>query len=251
MVAMQARSEMTNRGFGRLMRWPGDLEKIDGNCPNCGSGIGVLGKACPDCGAPIGLRPAGMVVVGALVILAVALVLALVVAVRGHQLAAATETGAPADEQIAAISTTDFSWLATAMSACDAAAKSDAGALHFLVTPLVSVAKGVEPWRAKSINDTGNGILLRSDAALDGLKTGTLRIYPADYGFGIFDSASVTVLRWRPSVGVVRFSTTAAGAISTFKVQFRTAHSGNDPDWGGSFTRLAGSCYWVNAIISH
>src|ERR1700688_4969113 len=143
MVAMQARAEMTNRGFGRLMRWPGGLEKIDGNCPNCGSGIGVLGKACPDCGVPIGLRPAGMIVVGALVILAVALVLALVVALRGHQLAAASETGAPAEEQIAAISTTDFSWLATAMSACDAAAKTDAGALHFLVTPLVSVAKGV------------------------------------------------------------------------------------------------------------
>jgi hypothetical protein len=242
---------MTNRGFGRLMRWPEGLEKIDGNCSNCGSGIGVLGKACPNCGVPIGLRPAGMIVVGALVILAAALVLALVVALRGHQLAAATETGALADEQIAAISTTDFSWLATAMSACDAAAKTDAGALHFLVTPLVSVAKDVEPWRAKSINNTGNGVLLRSDAALDGLKTGTLRIYPADYGFGIFASASDTVLRWRPSVGVVRFSTTAAGAISTFNVQFRTVHSGHDPDWGGSFTRLDGSCYWVNAIISH
>ena len=62
---------------------------------------------------------------------------------------------------------------------------------------------------------------------------------------------SETVLKWRPSVGVVRFSTTAAGAISTFNVQFRTAHSGNDPDWGGSFTRQDGTCYWVNAIISH
>ena len=233
------------------MRWPGRLEKFDGNCPNCGSGIGVLAKACPDCGAPIGLRPADMMVVGALVILAVALLLALVVALRGHQLAAATETGASADEQIAAISTTDFSWLATAMGACDAAAKMDAGALHFLVTPLVSVAKDVEPWRAKSINDTGNGILLRSDAALDGLKTGTLRVYRADYAFGIFDSASGTVLKWRPSVGVLRFSTATTGAISTFNVQFRTAHSGNDPDWGGSFTRQDGSCYWVNAIISH
>jgi hypothetical protein len=233
------------------MRCPGWIEKIDGNCPHCGSGTGALAQVCPDCGAPIGLRPAGMMVVGALIALAVALLLALVVALRGHQLAAATATGAPADEQIAAISTSDFSWLATAMSACDAAAKTDADALHFLVTPLVSVPTDVAPWREKSINDTGNGILLRSDAALDGLKTGTLRIYPADYGFGMFDSASDTVLKWRPAVGVARFSTAAAGAVSTFNVQFRTARSGNDPDWGGSFTRQAGTCYWVNAIISH
>ena len=157
------------------MRWPGWIEKIDGTCPTCGSRTGALARACPDCGASIGLRPAGMMVAGALVVVAAALVLALVAAVRGHQLAAATETGAPADEQIAAISTTDFSWLATAMNACDAAAKTSAGALHFLVTPLVSVPRDVAPWREKSINDTGNGILLRSDAALDGLKTGTLR----------------------------------------------------------------------------
>ena len=233
------------------MRWPGLIEKIDGNCPNCGAGTGVLATACPDCGAPIGLRPARMTVAAALVILAAALVLALVVVLLGYRLAAATATGAPADQQIAATSTADFSWLATAMSGCDAAAKTDAGALHFLVTPLVSVATDVEPWRAKSINDTGSGILLRSDDVLDGLKAGTLRIYPADYGFGIFDSAGDRALKWRPSVGVVKLSTTAAGAMSTFNVQLRTARSRDDPDWGGSFTRQDGTCYWVNAIISH
>jgi len=234
------------------MRWPGLVEKISGNCPSCGAGTGVLAKACPDCGASIGLRPAGlMVVAGALVILAAAIVLALVVVLRGQQLTVATETGAPADQQIAATSTADFSWLATAMSGCDAAAKTESGAIHFLVTPLVSAAKEVEPLRAKSINDTGNAILLRADDALDGLKAGTLRIYPADYGFGIFDSENDTALKWRPAAGVVKLSTTAAGAMSAFNVQLRTARSGNDPEWGGSFTRQDGTCYWVNAIISH
>jgi hypothetical protein len=246
---MQAQAEMANRG--RLMRWPGLVEKIGGDCPNCGAGTGLLAKACPDCGAPIGLRPAGTMVAGALVVLAAAIVLALVVVLRGQQLTAATETGAPADQQIAATSTADFSWLATAMSGCDAAAKAESGAIHFLVTPLVSAAKDVEPLRAKSINDTGDAILLRADDTLDGLKAGTLRIYPADYGFGIFDSAKDTVLKWRPAEGVVKLSTSAAGAMSTFNVQFRTARSGEDPEWGGSFTRQNGTCYWVNAIISH
>ena len=222
---------------------------IGSECPNCGGGTFVLAKACPHCGAATGLRLAGMMVAGALVLLLAAIAVALVVVLRGHRLAAATESGAPADEQIAASSTADFSWLATAMSGCDAEAKMDLGALHFLVTPLVSVAKDVAPWSAKSINDVGNGILLRADDTLGGLKSGTLRIYPADYGFSILDQVSDTVHKWRPSVGVARFSAAGAGSISTFKVQFRTSHSGSDVEWGSAFTRQEGSCHWVNAII--
>jgi hypothetical protein len=249
LVVMQALVEMANRSFGRLVRWPGYVEMIDGECPNCGGGTFVLAKACPHCGAAIELRLAGMMVAGALVLLLAAIVVAVVVVLRGHRLAAATETGAPADEQIAVSSTTDLSWLATAMSGCDAEAKMDLGALHFLVTPLVSAAKDIAAWSAKSINDTGNGILLRSDDTLNGLKSGTLRIYPADYGFSILDQVSDTVHKWRPSVGVAKFSAADAGSISSFRVQFRTSHSGLDAEWGGSFTRQDGSCYWVNAII--
>jgi ribosomal protein S27AE len=245
---MQTLAEMASRSFGRLMRWPEHVEMLDSECPNCGSGTLVLAKACPHCGAPIALRRAGMAVAGALVLLLVAMLVAGVVALRGHRLAAAT--GAPADEQIAAPSTTDLSWLATAMSDCDAQAKTDLGALHFLVTPLVSVDKDPQPWRAKSINVAGNGILLRAGDTLDGLKSGTLRIYPADYEFGIFDEVSDPVYKWRPSAGVAKFSAAGTGSISTFNVRFRTSHSGHDPEWGGSFTRLDGSCYWVNAIIS-
>jgi hypothetical protein len=222
---------------------------LGGECPSCGGGTFVLAKVCPDCGAAIGLRLAGMMVAGALVLLLAAIVIALVVVLRGHRLAAATESGAPADEHIAASATADFSWLATAMSGCDAEAKMDLGALHFLVTPLVSVAKDVAPWTARSINDVGNGILLRADDTLAGLTSGTLRVYPADYGFSILDQVSDTVHKWRPSVGVAKFSAAGAGSISTFKVQFRTSHSGLDAEWGGSFNRQDGSCYWVNAII--
>jgi hypothetical protein len=222
---------------------------IDSECPNCGGGTLLLAKACPDCGAPLALRMAGTLVAGALVLLLIAIVVAIVVVLRGHQLAAATQTGAPADEQIAMGSTADLSWLGTAMSGCDAEAKVHAGALHFLVTPLVSATKNIEPWRAKSINDTGNGILLRSDNTLEGLKSGALRIYPADYDFSIFDEAGNTVYKWRPLTGVAKFSTAQAGPMSTFGVRFRTAHSSGDAEWGGSFTRQDGTCYWVNAII--
>jgi hypothetical protein len=210
-----------------------------------------MARTCPDCGGPLALRAAGLLVAGALVLLLVAIVVAVAEVLFWHQLAAATESGEAADEQIATISTADLNWLATAMSGCDAEAKADTGVLHFLVTPLVSVAKDTAPWRAKSINDAGNGILLRADDTLAGLKSGTLRLYPADYGFSIFGDDGNTIRKWRPAVGVAKFSAADAGPIPTFKVQFRTSHSGGDPDWGGSFTRLDGSCYWVNAIIGN
>jgi hypothetical protein len=240
---------MVGASFDGSMRGPGLGNMIEGECPNCGGGTLVLAKACPECGAPLELRMAGILVAGALVLLIAAIVLAVAVVLRGYRLAAATDTGAPADQLIAAGSTADVSWLATAMAGCDAEAKTGAGTLHFLVTPLVSVAKDTEPWRAKSINDTGSGILLRSDDTLEGVRSGTLRIYPADYDFSISDQASDKVYKWRPTVGVAKFSTAEAGAVASFRVQFRTAYNRGGGAWGGAFTRQDGSCYWVNPII--
>jgi hypothetical protein len=224
---------------------------MDHECPDCGERIFALARACPHCGAASQERTTGMMVAGALALLLVAIVVAIVVVLRGVKVAAATETGAPADEMIAARSATDLSWLATAMSGCDAEAKTDARKLYFLVTPLAVVAKDIAPWRAKSINNMGNGILLRADDTLDGLKNGTLRLYPADYDFRMLAQASDMVYKWRASAGVAKFSAADAGPVPTFKVQFRTAYGGNDAEWGGSFNRQVGSCHWVNAIIGN
>jgi hypothetical protein len=223
---------------------------IESKCSNCGHGVFGLARACPRCGAPRG-RLAGVMVAGALGLLLVAAVVALVVVLRGDRLAAATETGAPADAHIAAGSMSDVSWLATAMSGCDAEARAASDRLIFLVTPLTPVLKDIAPWQAKSINDMGNAILLRSDDTIEGLKSGALRLYPADYAFRILDQASEAIYKWRPSLGVTKFSTAEAGPIATFRVQFGTAHSGDDSAWGGSFTRQNAACHWVNAVISN
>lgn len=241
--------KMASRGFDRLTERLRYLDRIEGECPNCGSGTSVLARACADCGAALRLQLAGMMVAGALALLLVAVMVAAAAVIGWHRLAAATDTGAAADGQIAASSTADFGWLSTAMNGCDAQAKTDSGTLHFLVTPLVSAAKDIAAWRAKSINNSGNGILLRSDDTLDGLKNATLRIYPADYAFSISDEASDAVYKWRAAAGVAKFSTADPGSLATFKVQFRTASSADQ--WGGSFRRLAGSCHWVNMIIGN
>ncbi len=239
---------MANPGFGGLIWWPRHVAMIGTQCARCGGGTDVFARACPHCGAPGG-RLAGAMVAGALILLLAAVVAAAIMVVRWHQLAAATETGAPADEQIAAGTGADLSWLENAMSGCDDAAKADPETLHFLVTPLVPATGGIEPWRAKSISDAGNGIVLRSNDTFDGLRSGALQIYPADYAFSIFDPSDGELHRWQPSVGVTKFSTAEAGPIATFKVQFRTARSGAGADWGSGFNRLRGSCYWVNAVL--
>jgi ribosomal protein L37E len=246
----QDQVEMASPSLGRLIQRP-SVEPMDRACPNCDERSFAFAKTCPHCGAPRQRRMADVMLVGALTLLLIAIVVAIVAVLRGERLAAATETGAAADAQIAAGSTADLSWLATAMSGCDAEAKTDAGKLYFLVTPLTVAANDMASWRAKSINDMGNGILLRADDMLDGLKNGSLRLYPADYDFRMLDQASDTVYKWRAAAGVARFSAADTSAIATFKVQFRTAYSGSDAAWGSSFNRQQGSCHWVNAIISH
>lgn len=219
------------------------------DCSRCGEPVFVLARSCPGCGSARSPGRAGMMVAAALALLLMAAVLAGGVVLGWHQLAAATEGGEAAGAPIAMGPRSDLSWLTAAMSECDAEAKADAQTLHFLVVPLVAVDRDLAAWHDKAINDSGNGIMLRSEAALDGLKSGALRFYAADYAFGVLDATGYMVYRWRPSTGVSKFAAGNPPEMPTFLVQFRTARSGSEPEQGGSFTRLNGSCYWVNAII--
>ena len=236
-------------GIGAVGRWPIWSETMASDCPRCGEAAFVLARSCPACGAARKIETTGLTLAGALALLLIAVVIAAVTILTGHQLAAATETGDAIGEPVAAGATGDPSWLAKAMNQCDAEAKADADTLHFLATPLVVVDSDLASWRAKAINDAGNGIMLRSEETFDGLRRGSLRLYAADYGFGVLDAADNLIYRWRPSVGVAKFTAANPGEMPTFMVQFRTAHTGSEPVQGGAFNRQKGSCYWVNAII--
>jgi hypothetical protein len=242
---------MASRSVIGVARGPVWAATIDSGCPHCGEPAFLLARSCPHCGGARRMGVAGMLVAGALALLLLAVVSASVVVLVWHQLAAATETGEAIGEPIAMGSAGDPSLLASAMSQCDAEAKADAdtGTLHFLVTPLSVVGGDLAPWRPKAINESGNAIMLRADDALDGLRRGTLRLYPADYDFGVLDSAGDVIFQWRPSTGASKFSAADPGEMPTFTVRLRTAHSGSAPEDGGPFNRQKGACYWVNALI--
>jgi hypothetical protein len=224
---------------------------IDGECSGCGARISILANSCPGCGAPRPARRARLAIAGALAALVIAIGIASIVVVGGHRLAATVRADAPAGLHGAAGATDDLTWLTTAMSTCETDAERDADTLRFLVIPLVPAQKDDEQWRAKELNEVGNAVLLSSDDAVEGLKDGTLRIYPGEYDFRVLDQATGAVYKWKPADGVANFSTTDSGSIALFKVQFKTLRNTGDVQWGTAFVRQSGTCYWVSAVIAH
>jgi len=242
---------MAGTGIVGAARFALSAETIEQECRNCGAAAFVLARSCPACGSARALGRVGMMVAGALVLLLLAVVTASVVVLGWHQLAAATETGEATAAPVAMGSLRDPSWLATAMSECEAEARADteSGILHFLITPLALAEGDLAAWRPKAINATGNGIMLRADDVLDALRRGTLRVYAADYDFSVLEPTGEELYRWRPSQGVAKFAAADPGELPTFTVRFRTAYTGDEPVEGGPFSRQKGACYWVNAII--
>jgi hypothetical protein len=223
---------------------------IESECPNCGDKVFIFGKSCPHCGTANESRKAGMLVAGALAMLVVAVVVAVVVVFLGHNLPVAGTPDAPGGERVETRSTSDFGWLTAAMNECDTDAMNNLDTLYFLVLPLASLPADDEQWRAKSISNIGNAILLRSEDALEGLRSGTLRLYPGEYDFRIIDGSN-TIYKWKPAVGVRKISTPDAGSIASFRLQFQTSSSADDSEWGTAFPRKSGTCYWVNAIVGN
>ena len=213
-------------------------------CSQCGEGVPALSRACAHCGAPNRTRIAVIAVSGALVLLLAAALAAAVLILRKPAGEAGQETVAPPPAA-------DFGWLRKAMADCDSDAAADTSTLQFLVIPLAVPKEQESEWRTKSLNDIGNAILIRSDASLEGLEGKMLKVSNEEYVFAIRDEKTDVIYKWKPSTGVVRFSTPDSDAIESFKIQFHTRARNDDNQWGATFIRQKGNCYWVNAIVSN
>jgi hypothetical protein len=145
----------------------------------------------------------------------------------------------------------DFGWLEAAMKQCDAQAAKDVKGLHFLVTPLIDEPRDEPGWRRVSINDIGNAILINAQDMLAGLRRKALRISTEEYVFSVRNERTRDVLTWKPSTGVRKFVVNDAAAIEQFKVQFQSGDAARTINWGATFARQEGNCYWVNAILRH
>lgn len=145
----------------------------------------------------------------------------------------------------------DYSWLEAALKQCDEQAAQGPKAVHYLVTPLVDEPRDEAGWRRISINDIGNAILINSDDMLAGLRRKALRISPDGYVFSVRNEKTRDVLTWKPSTGVRKFVINDAGDLTQFRVQFQSNDVARAINWGATFERQPGNCYWVNAILRH
>src|SRR5262245_54247731 len=179
---------------------------ITTDCPNCGHAILAFAGSCRHCGAPNRTRVGALAVVGAVLLLITAVAVALVAMLRWQQ----TSTGE------------EFAWLVTAMEECDAEAEKTPDTLRYLVVPMASAEGEDSAWRARSLNDVGNAILLSQRETLDGLRSAGLRISTERYEFSVRDEATSAIYKWTPSVGVKKFLIPNGAKIVDFKVQFKT-----------------------------
>ena len=207
---------------------------LTADCQTCGYPVPILASACRRCGAPNATRLSALAVAGSLLLLVAAIAIAAIVAIRWVPL----EPG-------------DFTWLTKAMTECDGEAEEEPATVHFLVVPMASAPAEDERWKAKSLNDIGNAILLTQRDTIGGLEDGTLRISTEQYEFSVRDEATGGVYNLSPSVGVKKFLVPDGDQIKEFKVQFRTGQTANEAAWGAAFQHRQGTCYWVNAIIGH
>ena len=213
------------------------------DCQHCGEPVPKGTRACGYCGAPVRARRGPLVIVAAVAILGL-----VAVAVAFLMLAGRTpnQEGAAVDQRGG-----DFAWLETAMKQCDEQASADPKGLHFLVIPLVDEPRDEPGWRRVSINDIGNAILLNGEDMLAGLRRKALRIGTDEYVFSARNEATKDILTWKPSSGVRKFVINDASAIPQFRVQFQSSDAARAINWGATFERLEGNCYWVNAILRH
>jgi hypothetical protein len=213
------------------------------DCSHCGEPIQKGMRACGYCGAPVRARwsPLAIAAVLGVACLAVLVVVFLLLAGRSPN-----RDGAAVDQ-----SGSDFAWLETAMKLCDEQAAKDDKGLHYLVIPLVDEPRDEPGWRRISINDIGNAILIGGEDMLAGLRRKALRISTDEYVFSARNETTKDVLTWKPSTGVRKFVINDASGIQQFKVQFQSSDAARAINWGATFERQAGNCYWVNAILRH
>jgi hypothetical protein len=213
------------------------------DCSHCGEPIPRGARSCTYCGAPVRARWSALAIA---TVLGLACLAVLAVAFLLLYTRSPNQEGAAVDQRGG-----DFAWLETAMKQCDEQAANDTKGLHYLVIPLIDEPRDEPGWRRISINDIGNAILINGEDMLAGLRRKALRISTDEYVFSARNETTKDVLTWKPSSGVRKFVVNDASGIQQFKVQFQSSDAARAINWGATFERQPGNCYWVNAILRH
>ncbi|HEY7243757.1 MAG TPA: hypothetical protein VH678_07725 [Xanthobacteraceae bacterium] len=221
-------------------------------CRSCRAALSYFAGSCPACGASSQPNP---VTVGIGLVGLVALCAALLIAV---QIARHPQALPPVPEQAGEPGSSaapdgkkadDYDWLIQAMAECDAEAKKKLDKIRFLIVPLAPGGTSLPGWSPQPIGDVGRaGKLVSSEDALVGLRNHALRIYQKPVTFVISDSATGTVYKWRPAVGVAALNASQI-SVESVKLGFELPDVTDEVEWGPTVNLQKATCYWINPLV--
>ncbi len=222
-----------------------------GQCRSCGEAVSYFARSCPSCGAANLPNPVATVAALGVVVL-VGGVIAL--GLHAFRSKGAPQSPPRADSASKAAdpgtnTATDYGWVVKAMAECEEEAKQKLDTMHFLIVPVIGTGMSLPGWTPNPISDVGtSATLLTSGDAMIGLRNGVLMLYQKPLAFAISDSATSTVYKWKPAVGVTALKTKESGSAS-FKLGLEIPEVTKEIEWGPTISLSQGTCYWINPLV--
>jgi predicted amidohydrolase len=209
----------------------------------------LVAQSCSNCDAPNPWQKPAIAVGAAVILLAMSLLALTMYSFRKGDTQAITQSAPPPATSAAPESTTDYGWIVQAMAECEEEAKRVPDTLSFLIVPVTKTDLSLPGWAPVPIGTIGNSaLLLNSSDALIGLRNRALALYDKPLTFTVSDTASSTVYKWKPAVGVSALKTRAAG-LENLKLGFEIPDVAEGVEWGPTVKIERGTCYWINPLI--
>ena len=142
-----------------------------------------------------------------------------------------------------------YDWVSRTMAACEESAVAQPTALNFLVMPLERTRRYGGEQESRALETFGRTTLFSSQAALDGLKSGALRISSRNFVLHTLDTSNNATQRWSSASGVSRLSTDDVASDGPFKVRIQTSPDDPSTEWSNVTADGRGTCHWVFALL--
>jgi hypothetical protein len=142
-----------------------------------------------------------------------------------------------------------YDWVSRTMAACEEDAVTQPAMLNFLVVPLEATRRFGRETESKALESFGRTTLFGSQDALDGLKSGALRISSKNFVLHLLDTSNNSPYRFASASGVSRLSTTDLKSNGPFRIRFQTLAEDETSDWSKVTAEGRGTCHWAFALL--
>jgi hypothetical protein len=143
----------------------------------------------------------------------------------------------------------NYDWISRTMAACEEDAVSKPTTVNFLVMPLERTRRFNRELEQRALETVGRITLFGSQDALEGLKSGALRISSKNFVLVTLDTSNNTERRWNSASGVSRLTTTDIASDGPFRVRLQVSASDPSSGWSNVTAEGRGTCHWVFALL--